>query len=79
MYDVLLSFITSFTLTFVAIPSIINVARVKHLMDEPENITLIRIAFTLGGIGNLCWGYFSIVYGLLLGCFRIYSTSYVHL
>ena len=35
MYDIILSFITSLLVTFYAIPSIIKVARVKHLMDEP--------------------------------------------
>ena len=35
IYDVLLGFITSFIITFFAIPSIINVAKVKHLFDEP--------------------------------------------
>ena len=32
MYDVILSFITAFTLTYLAIPSIINVAKTKHIL-----------------------------------------------
>jgi len=35
VYDIILSFITSLLVTFYAIPSIIKVARVKHLVDEP--------------------------------------------
>ena len=34
MYDIILAMITSFALTFVAIPSIISVARKKKLFDE---------------------------------------------
>ncbi len=36
MYDVILSFITSFTLTYLAIPSIIRVAHQKQLYDHPD-------------------------------------------
>lgn len=35
MYDLILSFITAFALTYMSIPSVINVARVKRLFDEP--------------------------------------------
>ncbi len=37
MYDVILSFITAFTLTYLAIPSIINVAKAKHIYDMPDD------------------------------------------
>lgn len=36
MYDVILSFITSFSLTYLAIPSIVRVAKAKHIYDEPD-------------------------------------------
>lgn len=35
MYDIILSFITAFLLSFYAIPSIINIAKTKRLFDEP--------------------------------------------
>lgn len=35
MYDVILGFITSFSLTYLVIPSIIRVASIKHLYDVP--------------------------------------------
>ncbi len=35
MYDLILSFITAFALTYISIPSVIGVARVKRLFDEP--------------------------------------------
>lgn len=37
MYDIILCFLTSFSLTFLAIPAIINVARKKNLVDEPND------------------------------------------
>jgi UDP-N-acetylmuramyl pentapeptide phosphotransferase/UDP-N-acetylglucosamine-1-phosphate transferase len=36
MYDIILSFITAFLLVFMAIPSIIKIARVKQLYDIPD-------------------------------------------
>lgn len=36
MYDVILSFITAFSLTYLAIPSIIKVAEAKHIYDIPD-------------------------------------------
>ncbi|MEZ4897400.1 MAG: MraY family glycosyltransferase [Saprospiraceae bacterium] len=71
MYDVLLSFITAFTLTFVAIPSIINVAKVKHLMDEPgERRSHTDSIPTLGGIGIFAGVIFSIVLWTPFGVFQ---------
>lgn len=51
MYDIILSFITAFGLTYFAIPSVIRVAKVKNLIDIPGD----RAAHTsptpsLGGI-----------------------------
>lgn len=37
MYDVILSFITAFSLTYLAIPSIVRVATAKHIYDEPDD------------------------------------------
>ncbi len=61
MYDLVLSFLTAFTLTYFAIPSIINIAKVKHLCDEPGD----RRAHTettpsLGGIAIFAGVIFSI-------------------
>lgn len=51
MYDIILSFITSLLVTFYAIPSIIHVARVKHLVDEPgHRSSHARTTPSLGGI-----------------------------
>lgn len=36
MYDIILCFLTAFSLTFLAIPSIINVAKKKGLVDLPD-------------------------------------------
>ncbi|MCB0704793.1 MAG: undecaprenyl/decaprenyl-phosphate alpha-N-acetylglucosaminyl 1-phosphate transferase [Saprospiraceae bacterium] len=52
MYDIILSFITAFTLTYLAIPSIIYIARVKHLVDEPGERRSHKVSTpSLGGIG----------------------------
>ena len=62
MYDIILSFITAFTLTFFAIPSIINIAAKKNLVDLPDA----RRAHStptpsLGGIAIFAGVIFSIV------------------
>ncbi len=62
MYEIILSFITAFCLTFAAIPSIIHVAHVKRLMDEPGERTSHSISTpSLGGIGIFAGMLFSIV------------------
>ena len=62
MYDVILSMITAFTLTYLAIPSIINVAAQKNLMDEPGDRGAHKTRIpTLGGIGIFAGVIFSIV------------------
>jgi len=62
MYDIILSFITAFGLTFFAIPPIIRVAMAKHLYDEPNarksHTTNVP---TLGGIGIFAGVIFSII------------------
>lgn len=62
MFDVILAFITSFTLTFLAIPSIIHVAHKKNLMDEPGERRSHSVSTpSLGGIGIFAGTLFSII------------------
>jgi len=62
MYDIILAMITSFALTFVAIPSIISVARKKKLFDEPDHRKSHTVRTpSLGGIGIFAGSLFSII------------------
>ncbi len=62
MFDVILSFITAFSVTFFAIPSIISVAKQKNLVDVPtERHSHTEITPSLGGIGIFAGVIFSIV------------------
>lgn len=62
MYYIILAFITAFTLTYFAIPSIIHVAREKRLMDEPGERRSHKVSTpSLGGIGIFAGMIFSIV------------------
>jgi len=62
MFDIVLAFITSFTLTYLAIPSIIHVAIKKNLMDEPgERRSHVVSTPSLGGIGIFAGTLFSII------------------
>lgn len=62
MFDIVLVFITSFTLTYLAIPSIIHVAIKKNLMDEPdERRSHSTSTPSLGGIGIFAGTIFSII------------------
>lgn len=62
MYEIILAFITSFSLTFVAIPSIINLARKKNLVDEPGDRRSHKISTpALGGIAIFAGMLFSII------------------
>ncbi len=62
MYDIVLAFITAFLLTFFAIPSIISVARKKHLVDEPGERRSHSVSTpSLGGIGIFAGTLFSII------------------
>ncbi len=61
MFDVLLCLSISFTITFLAIPVIINVAEMKKLFDMPDARKIHQVAITpLGGIG--------IFAGFIFGC-----------
>ena len=62
MYDLILSFLTAFSITFLAIPSIIHIAKKKNLVDVPGNRTSHQeITPSLGGIGIFAGMIFSIV------------------
>ncbi len=62
MYDIILAFITSFALTFLAIPSIIHLAIKKNLMDEPGDRRSHKVSTpSLGGIGIFAGTLFSII------------------
>ena len=62
MYDIILSFLTAFTLTFMAIPSIIVIARKKNLFDEPnERKSHTRAVPALGGIAIFAGVLFAII------------------
>lgn len=62
MYDVILSFITAFTLTYFAIPSIIHIAEVKNLCDEPgERRSHTTVTPSLGGIAIFAGVLFSVI------------------
>jgi UDP-GlcNAc:undecaprenyl-phosphate/decaprenyl-phosphate GlcNAc-1-phosphate transferase len=62
MYDIILAFITSFALTYLAIPSIIHLAIKKNLMDEPGERRSHHISTpSLGGIAIFAGTLFSII------------------
>src|SRR5580704_7120841 len=61
MFDVLLSIAISFTITFLAIPAVINVAEMKKLFDMPDARKVHNSPITpLGGLG--------IFAGFIFGC-----------
>ena len=69
MFDVLLSLSISFTITFLAIPVIINVADMKKLFDMPDARKIHQVAITpLGGIG--------IFAGFVFGCLLTINFKY---
>jgi UDP-N-acetylmuramyl pentapeptide phosphotransferase/UDP-N-acetylglucosamine-1-phosphate transferase len=69
MFDVLLSLSISFTITFLAIPVIINVAEMKKLFDMPDARKIHQVAITpLGGIG--------IFAGFIFGCLLTINFKY---
>lgn len=62
MFDIILAFITAFTLTYLAIPSIISIARKKKLFDEPgERHSHTVSTPSLGGIAIFAGVIFSII------------------
>jgi len=63
MYDLILSFITAFTLTYFAIPSVINVAKVKRLFDDPNERSSHTVSIpSLGGIAIFAGVIFSVIF-----------------
>lgn len=62
MYDIILALITSFALTYVAIPSIISVSHKKRLFDEPDQRKSHVVSTpSLGGIAIFAGTLFSII------------------
>ncbi len=62
MLAIVLSFLTAFTLTYFAVPSIINIALTKNLCDEPDERRAHEVRTpSLGGIGIFAGMLFSIV------------------
>lgn len=63
MYDLILSFITAFVLTYFAIPSVIAVARVKRLFDDPNERSSHSVSIpSLGGIAIFAGLIFSVIF-----------------
>ena len=63
MYDLILSFITAFVLTYFAIPSVIMVARVKRLFDDPNERSSHSVSIpSLGGIAIFAGLIFSVIF-----------------
>ena len=62
MYDIILAFLTAFTLTYFAIPSIIHVAKMKNLCDEPGERRSHTVSTpSLGGVAIFAGVIFSII------------------
>ena len=62
MYSVILAFITAFLLTYWAIPSIISIAEIKNLVDEPGERRAHTVSTpSLGGIAIFAGIIFSII------------------
>ncbi len=62
MYDIILTFITAFLMTFFAIPSIISVANKKQLVDLPGERRAHQVSTpSLGGIGIFAGTIFAII------------------
>jgi len=73
MFDVLLSIAISFTITFLAIPAVINVAEMKKLFDMPDERKVHHAPITpLGGLG--------IFAGFVFGCLlTLHFSQYTEL
>ena len=62
MYDIILAFITALSLTYLAIPSIIDISKKKHLFDEPGERRSHTVSTpSLGGIAIFAGTIFSII------------------
>ncbi len=61
--EIIYSFITAFGVTFLGIPTIITVARMKHLFDEPNDRTSHTVSIpTLGGLAIFAGVIFTITF-----------------
>jgi UDP-GlcNAc:undecaprenyl-phosphate/decaprenyl-phosphate GlcNAc-1-phosphate transferase len=71
MYEVLLSFITAFIPSYFIIPSVIKVAKVKHLFDEPgERRSHTEKTPSLGGIAIFAGLMFSMIFWMPFDIFK---------
>ena len=62
MYEFIPAFITALAITFLVIPGIINIARKKHIVDEPDERKSHTVSTpSLGGIGIFAGTLFSVV------------------
>jgi len=62
IYRLVLSFLTAIIFTYLIIPSIINIAKIKRLTDEPDERRAHKRSIpTLGGIGIFAGTLFSII------------------
>jgi UDP-N-acetylmuramyl pentapeptide phosphotransferase/UDP-N-acetylglucosamine-1-phosphate transferase len=76
MYDIVLAFITAFLLVYLAIPSIINIARVKNLYDVPDQRkSHYEVVPTLGGVAIFAGVIFSII---LWTPFDVFGDPAIH-
>ncbi len=63
MYDIILAFLTAFMITYFAIPSIIGIAKIKDLVDRPDDRKSHANATpSLGGIAIFAGMIFSIIF-----------------
>jgi UDP-N-acetylmuramyl pentapeptide phosphotransferase/UDP-N-acetylglucosamine-1-phosphate transferase len=63
MFSYVLSLVTAFLITYLAIPSIIRVAEIKHLFDEPDERKLHKKSIpTLGGMAIFAGVLFSVTF-----------------
>lgn len=63
MYDILLSFITAFIPSYFIIPSVINVAKVKHLCDDiDDRRSHTEVTPSLGGVAIFAGVVFSVIF-----------------
>ncbi len=68
MQEIILAFITAFSMTYFVIPSVIKIANEKHLVDEPgERRSHKLITPSLGGVGIFAGLIFAVVLWLDFG------------
>ncbi len=71
IYEVLLSFITAFIPSYFIIPSVIHVAKVKHLCDVPdERRSHTEVTPSLGGVAIFAGVMFSMIFWMPFSIFK---------